>query len=144
MWVKDKYKVVAKSIPALRKSLGRDPTAEELAEQVFIDTDSKVRLWLWFWFSLFCVVVMIMGLWFVFYLFCVVMIMAMVCLFVVCCGHDYGYGLFVRLFCVVVMIMVMICLFVCFLGWRLVWFGTSVVHTSVVQCVRISSFSIGT
>ena len=43
MLVKDKYKIVARSVPGLRKTLGRDPTAEELADQVFIDTDSKVR-----------------------------------------------------------------------------------------------------
>lgn len=43
LWVKNKYRVVSRSLPHLRESLGREPTATELSDQVLIDTDSKVR-----------------------------------------------------------------------------------------------------
>ncbi len=43
MWVKNKYNVVNKSIPKLRQALDREPTSEEIAAQVAVDTDSKVR-----------------------------------------------------------------------------------------------------
>lgn len=43
MWVKNQYNTVHRSVPKLRKSLGREPTSEELAAQVEIDTNSKVR-----------------------------------------------------------------------------------------------------
>ena len=42
MWVKNKYNVVSRSIPKLRQALDREPTSEEIAEQVALDTDSKV------------------------------------------------------------------------------------------------------
>ncbi|CAM9779577.1 unnamed protein product [Ectocarpus sp. 4 AP-2014] len=42
MWVKNQYNTVHRSVPKLRKSLGREPTSEELAAQVEIDTNSKV------------------------------------------------------------------------------------------------------
>lgn len=42
MWVKNKYNVVSRSIPKLRQALDREPTSEEIAEQVAVDTDSKV------------------------------------------------------------------------------------------------------
>lgn len=45
MWVKNKYNIVSRSIPKLRETLGREPTCEEIAAQVAVDTDSKVRLW---------------------------------------------------------------------------------------------------
>eukprot|EP00752_Nemacystus_decipiens_P004809 g4376.t1 len=44
MWVKNKYNIVSRSIPNLREALGREPTCEEIAKQVAIDTDSKVVL----------------------------------------------------------------------------------------------------
>lgn len=45
MWVKNKFNIVSRSIPRLRETLGREPTCEEIAAQVAVDTDSKVRLW---------------------------------------------------------------------------------------------------
>lgn len=42
MWVKNKYNIVSRSIPKLRETHGREPTCEEIAAQVAIDTDSKV------------------------------------------------------------------------------------------------------
>jgi len=42
MWVKNKYNVVSRSIPKLRQALDREPTSEEIAAQVAVDTDSKV------------------------------------------------------------------------------------------------------
>eukprot|EP00903_Cladosiphon_okamuranus_P010089 g9556.t1 len=44
MWVKNKYNIVSRSIPKLRETLGREPTCEEIAAQVDIDTKSKVML----------------------------------------------------------------------------------------------------
>lgn len=42
MWVKDKYRVISRSLASLREALGREPTSKELADQVLVDTDSKV------------------------------------------------------------------------------------------------------
>lgn len=42
MWVKDKYRVISRSLASLREALGREPTSKELADRVLVDTDSKV------------------------------------------------------------------------------------------------------
>ena len=45
MWIKNKYTLINRAILKLRQTREREPTCEEVAAQIAIDTESKVCLW---------------------------------------------------------------------------------------------------